>query len=257
MSNNPLAGQRVVVTRSSEQTAVFCEQLRVYGAEPISFPVIQFLPLVVAPFQLEKYDWLIFTSSNGVRFFWQQLTTDQHAQLSQLKIAVSGSATAAWLRQHGIEPTFIPDEFVGEKLVTGLGAIKEQHILLPRAKIGRPKISQLLRQQGALVDDIPLYDTVTAVPSAKAWAELEQGYDVITFTSPSSVRNFLKLIAKKPTMRTMMQTTIIACIGPITSKTAVQNGLIVHIMPPTYTIEALAAAMADYFAKNDSLKMKR
>jgi uroporphyrinogen-III synthase len=241
----PLQNQRIVVTRSAEQADLLCEKLAALGAAVIRFPVIQFAPLPApelgdALSQLEQYAWLLFTSGNAVRFFLErvensfqfsvfsnQLRITHHAP----RIAAVGSATQTLLAENNIPVDFVPDEFTGEQLVLGLGDVAGQRILLPRAKIGRQEIVEMLRERGAVVDDIPLYDTVTAVPDPAALAELEKGVDVITFTSPSSVRNFLQIIETRPQGFSKPLGSKIAVIGPSTATEAEKFGLTVDIMP--------------------------
>lgn len=258
---SPLTGKRIVVTRSQEQSQAFADKLAALGATPIVFPTIQFTPLPTDDLdnviqQIEDYDWILFTSTNAVDFFFKRLEPNNLQSLpSNLpNIAASGSATAQKLSELGIEVNFIPDEFVGEKLVEGLGDLTGKRILLPRAKLGRPRIAELLREKGAEVDDIALYETKTAVPTTDAWTELEQGFDVITFTSPSSVRNFLKLIRTQDVhsfKNLGYENSIIACIGPITRNQAQESGFTVQIMPEEYTIDGLTQAIVAYFKTNE------
>ena len=248
----PLAGKRVVVTRSPAQAASMCRQLAALGATPIAFPAIQFAPLPPAALdaalaRLDQYDWLVLTSGNAVRFFFERAQPEQVANQPRLKVAASGSATAKKLNQLGLSTDFIPDEFVGEALVAGLGDLTGRRVLLPRARQGRPKIVALLQAQGGDVDDIPLYDTITAVPTEAALAELQQGFDVVTFTSPSSVRNFLKILDKAEMDKRVVATSVVACIGPITAEEAERFGLPVQVMPSAYTIDGLVTAVAEYF----------
>jgi uroporphyrinogen-III synthase len=245
---SPLHRKRIVITRSKEQAASFGDKLDRLGAEPVVFPVIQFValppePLDSALVQLERYDWVVFTSVNAVEFFFRRI--DELALTLKLPcVATVGSATAVALQSRHIAIDFTPDEFTGEALAAGLGDLTGQKVLLPRAKIGRPQIVDLLRQQGAVVDDVALYDTVTAVPTPDALSQLQQGFDVITFTSPSSVRNFLKI-----TNKTLPDGSVVACIGPITADEARQNGLNVAIMPSEYTIDGLIQAIGDYYRR--------
>ena len=169
------------------------------------------------------------------------------------KIAAVGSATANTLAQRNIQPDFIPDSFVGERLAAGLGDLTGQRVLLPRAKQGRPQLVHLLQKQGADVTELPLYETVTAVPSQQEWDNLAQGFEAITFTSPSSVRNFLEIIdgrldkLQTVELRNQLQSATIACIGPITAAAAQEAGLTVAVMPKTYTTDGLVDALATYF----------
>lgn len=244
----PLQNQRIVVTRSAEQADSLCDKLEALGATAVRFPVIHFEPLPTleldeALSQLDQYAWLLFTSGNAVRFTmtsskWQVASEKLRTTHDAPRIAVVGSATQTLLAENNIPVEFVPEQFTGEQLVLGLGHVTGQRILLPRAKIGRQEIVEMLRERGAVVDDIPLYDTVTAVPTPSALAELEKGIDVITFTSPSSVRNFLKIVKNKPD-----RSVRIAVIGPSTAAEAEKFGLTVDIMPDEYTIDGLVKAI--------------
>ena len=254
--SKPLRGRRIVVTRSPEQAPAFCDRLAQVGAEPIAFPTIQFLPLPAEPLdhalrQLDDYDWLIFTSANAVQFFFTRV--DELGLAPTLpRIAAVGPATAAVLAERGVAVAFVPNEFVGEELVLGLGDLVGQRLLLPRARIGRPKIVEMLRRQGAQVDDVPLYDTVTANPDPAALAALAQGIDAITFTSPSSVRNFLKILEEAGFDRAVLSSAAVACIGPVTAQATRDSGLPVAIMPDDYTIEGLIQALTDFYDEPSS-----
>ena len=256
--SQPLAHKRILVTRSPEQADALCARLDTLGAIPIRFPAIQFEPLPApelddALARLDTYDWLVFTSGNAVRFFLERVAGGKLQVASDssrityhaLHIAAVGSATQKLLAQNDIPVDFVPEEFTGEQLVLGLGDVREKRILLPRAKIGRPEIVALLRERGAVVDDIALYDTVTAVPTQSALDELDKGIDVITFTSPSSVRNFLKIVESRPVRLAKPDRSVqIAVIGPSTAAEAEKFGLTVDIMPNEYTIDGLINAIA-------------
>lgn len=258
----PLLGKRIIITRSEDQAQSFAQKLAQLGAEPIVFPVIRFVPLAAealdtALAQLAQYDWVIFTSVNAVDFFFRRVD-ELKLTPSLPQVATVGSATAVALQSRHIPITYTPETFTGEALVTGLGDLTGQRILLPRARIGRPEIVDLLHRQGAAVDDIALYDTVTAVPTPAALDNLENGFDVVTFTSPSSVRNFLKIISEsrpkgfqKPFGALLEQATI-ACIGPVTADEARRYGLPVTIMPAAYTIDGLIQAIVDYFEEHNT-----
>ena len=280
----PLTGKRIVVTRSPESAEAMAQKLAALGATPICLPVIDFVPLPTpeldqALTNLSQYHWLIFTSPNAVRFFLNRLKTHPSTQspitnhqspinqstqstqstqspinpitqlpnypITQFRLAAIGQTTARLLSEKGLKVDFIPDEFTGQQLALGLGDVAGQHILLPRARIGRPEITALLRERGALVDDIALYDTITAVPDPAALAEIEKGVDVITFTSPSSVRNFLEVgqFAK-------LSHSLIACIGPSTAAEAEKQGLTADIVAGDYTIDGLITAVAAYYEHN-------
>ncbi|MCI0397153.1 MAG: uroporphyrinogen-III synthase [Chloroflexi bacterium] len=276
MSKLPLQGKRIVVTRNPEKAEALGDRLRTLGAIPIYFPTIRFVPLPTglldaALAQLNVYGWLIFTSGNAVRFFFGRLEElgKKYDTLKGplLKVAAGGPATADLLAERGLVVDFVPGEFTGEALVSGLGDLRGQRVLLPRARIGRPEIVQLLQAAGAMVDEVPLYDTVPAVPGPAALAEFQQGVDAITFTSPSSVRNFLGVIRPEPPEGSgneylqppgdSLKQTAIACIGPLTAEEAIRNGLEVTILPGEYTIEGLVQAVVQYFEMQDVLLSQR
>lgn len=245
----PLSGRRIVVTRSAEQADELAARLEALGAEAIVFPVIRFVPLPsdaldVAVANLGRYDWLIFTSGNTVRFFCEAYRPRER-QLRLPPIAASGSATAERLQEAGIQPAFIPEEFVGERLVEGLGDLRGKRVLLPRSRAGRPEIAAMLRERGAIVDDIALYDTLPAEPAGGEWASLAEPVDVVTFTSPSSVRNWAALLERAPERPAGVgPVTLAACIGPVTAEACEKAGLRADIVPGTYTIDGLVAAIA-------------
>jgi uroporphyrinogen-III synthase len=267
----PLTGKRIVVTRSPEMAEMMGQKLAALGAKPICLPVIDFVPLPApeldrALTHLSQYDWLIFTSANAVRFFFDRLDTvdslNNNYELpftnSRLRTAAVGQATARLLAEKRIDVDFVPEEFTGQQLALGLGNVDGRRILLPRARIGRPEISALLREQGAVVDEFALYDTVTADPDQSALIELEKGVDVITFTSPSSVRNLVEILRNNSNVDDtdlgrfgrIFFGPLIACIGPSTAEEAAEQGLTVDIVPEEYTIDGLIAAVAAYFEDN-------
>ncbi len=218
----PLRDLRVLVTRSAAQADAFARPLAALGAQPILFPVIAFAPLPApeldaALAELSRYDWLVFTSANAVEFFFSAY--DALPVRPYLpRLAVVGGATARLLEERDLTPDYMPGEFTGEQLALGLGDLAGRRVLLPRARAGRPEIVDLLREQGAEVDDIALYDTVTAVPTAAALEELGRGVDVLTFTSPSSVRNFHAVVtAAELDADALLRDTHVIAIGPVTA----------------------------------------
>ncbi len=240
---------RVLVTRTANQAAAFSTKLRQAGFTPIEFPTIQLEPLPWGPLDaalavLSDFDWLIFTSGNAVDFFLRRVDELGLALNNLPRVAAVGSATARQLGERGIDISYMPEEFVGEELVLGLGDLSGQKVLLPRAKIGRPEIVDLLQERGANLTEVPLYDTVTAVPTPQSWTELNKGFAAITFTSPSSVRNFFKIMAEhrdkvaKP-LESMLQQAVVVCIGPVTAEAAADAGLANLLVPEEYTIDGM------------------
>lgn len=235
--DKPLAGKRIVVTRSREQAADTITKLRNLGADVIPFPTIQFRVLDEGVQWLEaadltQYDWLLLTSQNGVRFFTGAKCI---SPVQWPPVAVSGVKTAAAVRALGVEPAIIPSAFVGEALVEALGDVRGQRILFPRAKKGRPEIVTLLCERGADVDEVHLYDTVRGEPDETAFVELERGADVVIFTSPTTVRFFCEM-ADVGEMR-------VACIGDVTAGAAVELGLHVDVVPDVFTMDGVIEAL--------------
>lgn len=249
---HPLRGRRIVVTRARHQAQSLADKLQEVGATSLLVPAIHIAPmpdmspLADAIRDLDTYDWVIFTSSNGVRVFWEQLNEmgRDASVLEDVQIGVVGSATARALgRRRGVTPDFMPDEFVGEALAAGLGDVSGQKILLPRAEIARKNLAELLTEAGATVTDLPTYRTLPADIDERALAELKQGVDAVTFTSGSTVRNFMNAIGD----RIALGDVVVACIGPITAESARKLGLPVDVVPDEYTTDGLVAALAEYF----------
>ncbi len=250
-----IEGKRIVVTRTPEQAAELTDQLARLGALPIQMPMIRIAPLPdlaqldQAIQQLPTYNWLIFTSANTVSIFWERWLALKQQYWGVTKVAAVGVATSAVLRQRGITPDFVPDVFVAEAIVSGLGDLEGAKILLPQAEIARAELATLLTASGAAVDAIPVYQTLPAVLEPAAVAALQQGVDVITFTSGSTVRNFIKALHSDPTL---LQQAKIACIGPVTAQTAQELGLRVDIIAEEYSAEGLVHALVAYFQKEHS-----
>lgn len=249
-----LTGKRILVTRPRAQAADLCGKLLALGACPILFPTIEIAPLddftaLDAAIQnLNKYHWIIFTSVNGLAAFWERLDLTGLRDLSGLpcKFAAIGPATANALERRGLRARFIPDEHVAEAIVDGLGDVRGQWILLPRADIAREALAVELDKRGAVVHDIAAYRTLPADLDPAGLYELRRCVDAITFTSASSVRNFVALVEQD----SILPYPAIACIGPITAQTARDLGLPVDVMATEYTMDGLIAALADYFSQN-------
>ncbi len=241
-----LSGRRVVVTRPEEQAEGLCSRLRALGAEPVEFPVIAIAPpepggqLDQALARLSSYDWLIFTSVNGVECFWARLAASaaSAAAIGPAKVAAIGPATAAALRQRGVQVSLMPGEYRAEAILDEIGDVAGQSILLPRADIARPALADGLRAKGARVDEVPAYRTVASTPAAAAFDSLRAGVDVITFTSSSTVHNFVA-----QTAGLSYGDPLIACIGPVTAATARGLGLRVDVVAGEYTMEGLVEAL--------------
>jgi uroporphyrinogen-III synthase len=256
--SHPLAGLRVVVTRPENQAEELCDRLRALGAEPLLFPTIAIVPpkagdpLDQAIAQLPDYDWIIFTSVNGVEHFWARLVEvkppaggNGEEELSiRGRVAAIGPATAHALRQRGAPVHLMPAEYRAEAILGEIGDVAGRRILLPRADIARPALADGLRAAGAQVDDVRAYRTVRGTPPSAAFDALRAGVDVVTFTSSSTARNFVSL-----TQGLDFGDPLIACIGPVTAATAYELGLHVDLVAETYTIDGLLESLANDLQK--------
>jgi uroporphyrinogen III methyltransferase/synthase len=258
MNRKPLAGKQILITRTREQSGDFSTQLRKLGAGVIEFPTIEVVPptrwkeLDQAIDRLRSYDWILFTSANGVNFFWQRLEErGKPPRLpSSLKVCAIGPATADQLRKKRVSVHYVPKEFIAESILEGFKKVRMEgkRILLARAKKARDILPKGLRRMGAEVDVVEVYRTVKPKGGPKKLKKLltEEKIDVITFTSSSTVNHFADLLQKEDLDR-LVKGIAIACIGPVTARTAKEKGLEVRIQPKQYTIPALTRAIAAYF----------
>ncbi|MCI0478103.1 MAG: uroporphyrinogen-III synthase, partial [Anaerolineales bacterium] len=256
--NRPLFGKRILVTRAREQASELSRRLAELGAEPIEFPVIQIQPLDdYAKLDIalaQKFDWVIFTSGNGVRFVWQRLTAlgrDARA-FADTRLGAIGPATAEELARHGLRADFVPREYVAEAILEQIGDVTGQRFLLPRADIARGTLAEGLRARGASVDEVAVYRTVTTDANDPRAQEIraliESGeIDAITFTSSSTVRGLIN--CQFPIANCQLT---IACIGPVTAHTARDLGLHVDIVAEEYTIAGLVVTLVNFYQRGAS-----
>ncbi len=259
---NPLFGKRIIITRTREQAAEFSDVLRAQGANPIELPTIEVVPpdswedFDGAIEKIEQYHWLIFTSANGVRFFVERLKElDKDIRiLKGIKICTIGPRTAKAVEDLGIKVDLLPDKFIAEAIIEGLGkeGIKDKKFLLPRAWKAREILPQEIRRLGGTIDVVTTYQTIRPEKSKEEMAKLlrEKSVDLITFTSSSTVSNFVELFEKGEAQR-LLENTDVACIGPITAKTASDLGINSTFMPEEYTIPAIVGAAAKYFQQKN------
>ena len=256
----PLFGKRILVTRAKEQAGELTQLLRAYGADPVECPTIEIVPpesweeLDGAVASLARYQWLIFTSVNGVRPFMERLHRqglDSRA-LSGLRIACIGPRTAQELATYGLRADLLPSEFQAEGLVEAMKAagVAGQQVLIPRAAVARELLPEQLRALGAAVSVVTAYRTIC--PAAdRAWVKdlLRQGaIHVITFASSSTVRNFTQLFDGRDEMKALTAGAAVACIGPITAQTASELGMPATITAAENTIPALVEAILRHAA---------
>lgn len=264
--SRPLFGRRILVTRARAQAGHLAALLEEQGAQVMVFPTIA-IASAPDPEAFDRavaaggsYDWIIFTSPNGVRAFFERLGIigGDVRELARARIAAIGSQTAAELARRLVRPALVPTEFRAEGLLDALGetAVRGRRILLPRAGGARAILPDTLRARGAVVDEVLAY---VAVPPADADVEgirralVAGGIDALTFTSSSTVRNFAALVGHD-TMTALAGPggPLVACIGPVTAETAREMGLPVDVMPRTYTVPALVAAVVAEFCNAGS-----
>lgn len=249
----PLWGRRVAVTRSKAQQGPLAHRLEELGAEVVPLPTIAFEATPTAPVEaaigrLSGYDRVIFTSANGVDYFLDALYAagrDPRA-FGAAKLACIGPATARRLRQRGLVADAVPERFVAEGLIDALVAegVAGQRILIPRAEVAREVLPETLRAEGAEVEVLPVYRTVSPAVDPAARARIVAGeIDLVTFTSSSTVDHFRALFddGEFDAIRAHVGA---ACIGPITADTARRHGLEIAVVARRYTVPGLVDAMA-------------
>jgi uroporphyrinogen III methyltransferase/synthase len=267
-TGQPLAGRTIVITRARAQAAEFAAELERLGARVVSCPTIEIVEpesytlLDEAIENLYGYDWLIFTSVNGVDYFLRRLETLGHdvSQLDELRVCAIGEATAYQLRETRIHVDVIPEQFKAEGAFAALESYLGGHegldrlnFLIPRAAIARDYLPKALEEAGARVDVVPAYRTVRPQTSERGRVEalLAGGaIDCITFTSSSTVINFAQLFDTTD-LSQLLEGVRVACIGDITAATAKEYNLHTDILPNEYTIPALTRAIAAYFDNRD------
>lgn len=253
--SRPLAGKRILVTRSRRQAGELSTALRALGATVMEIPAIEIKPppslrpLDQALKNLSAYDWLILTSVNGVEALvarMKKLAIPPRA-LQRPSIVAIGPATRRAIEKHGLHVHLMPREYVAEAVVRALRRrVRGQRVLLVRAAVARDVIPRALRRAGALVDVVAAYQTIAPRGSASrvkaALGDSQRRPDCITFTSSSTARNFLAML--EPKARETLASVKLASIGPVTSATLRKLGLRVHIEAKAYTTVGLAKAMA-------------
>jgi uroporphyrinogen-III synthase len=259
----PLSGVRVLVGRARHQASALSAGLRDLGAEVLEIPFIEirkprsYKALDAALKQLSEYDWLILTSVNGVDALWER-TRKLHLgrkPIRHLKIAAIGPATRQAIEQHGVKVSIVPKEYVAESVVASLRRkVKGKRVLLARAKVARDVIPRELRRLGARVDVVEAYETVVPQASRQrlraALASQNRRPDWITFTSSSTVRNFVALLGEnrgrvgRDHMSNEDNRVRLASIGPVTSSTLRELGLPVDVEAAEYTIPGLIKAIS-------------
>jgi uroporphyrinogen III methyltransferase/synthase len=260
--NKPLFGQRVLVTR--EHTVGF-EPLAELGAEIIEFHTIEIVPpddwteMDRAIEKIDTYNWLIFTSVNGVKFFFQRLMDKDKdiRELKGVKICAVGSKTASAIKNHGIKVDLVPDKFNAEGLIeafrqqthagsNGRSPLQGIKILLPRAETAREVFPEKVRELGGEIDVFTAYKTVKPEVHGKRLKRfLKEGrISIATFTSAATFNNYMEIMGEDAL--DLLKDVIIAAIGPVTAKAVEKAGLTVHIMPKEATVDAMVKEIINW-----------
>ncbi|ANY72404.1 uroporphyrinogen-III C-methyltransferase [Paenibacillus ihbetae] len=264
----PLFGKRILVTRTRSQASSLVSKIEDLGGEPYEFPVIE----TVAPTseeavaglrsaldKLSTFDWVFFTSTNGVEFFFRHLK--EHGRdirsLAGARIVAVGPATAEALRQYGIVPEVLKERFQAEGLIDAYGPelAAGQNVLLPRGNLGRSWLPEKLTEMGLSVTEATLYENVLCGEDDEELMKLlaEGGIHAVTFTSSSTVTNLLKVLERMgaDNPAELLKGSAIACIGPLTAQTAAEAGLDVTIMAEEATIDSLVEALCSWNQQED------
>lgn len=251
----PLSGKRIVVTRARAQASDFAAALEALGAEVVQFPTIRIAPpadpepLRRAVAEAASYDWIVFTSVNGVERFWYEMAEQKcdARHLGGVRVCAIGPATAGELARRGITADLVPEEFVAESAVRALlqAGVENKRFLLPRADIARAVLPEQLRAHGAEVVEVAAYTTVQDGSGAeRVRALLDEGaVDAVTFTASSTVKSFVELVGAE------VGRAAVASIGPITTNTARELGVRVDVEAAEYTIPGLVRAIRDFYAR--------
>jgi uroporphyrinogen III methyltransferase/synthase len=238
LERRPLQGQVVAVTRARAQASGLASRLIELGAEVLETPAIRIVPRQVALPDPGEYSLICFTSTNGVRIFFELLGRDARA-LAGVRVAAIGPGTAGALHRHGITADIVPERFVAEALLDALAAepLQGTRALVARAAEARDVLPEGLRARGAEVDVVSLYDTV-AEPLADPEREALARATHVTFTSSSTVRFFLEGGGEVGGAR-------VVSIGPITSDTLREHGIDPHVEAGRHDIEGLVEAIVE------------
>lgn len=256
-----LTGKRIVVTRAAHQAQAFCDHLQERGAEPLFYPCIaieppediQPLDQALREAAAGQFDWLVLTSANTVMVLAERLGElgITLKDIANLRVAAIGPATAEEAQQQlGLSVDVLPEEYVAEALAEAIQPKAGTRILLPRAEVARPDLIKRLSAAGAKVTVVTAYQTVIGQGGVDLPALLEDGtVDAVTLTSSSTARNFVVRLVQDGGHLSSLQGVCVACIGPITAKTAREVELTVDVVAEDYTLDGLIEALELYYSE--------
>jgi uroporphyrinogen III methyltransferase/synthase len=266
-TEKPLAGKRIVVTRAGAQAYGLAEKIEKAGGEVIELPTIEirqpesFAAFDAAIKEIEHYDWVIFTSVNSVAPFLERLRVGGKTveSVHSLRVGAIGPETARRLASAGIRASLVPERYQAEGILDTMKpeAMKDRRVLIPRAAEAREILPETLRAWGATVDVVIAYRTALPNVDIAPLAELlrRRKIDVITFTSSSTVKNFVRLFGGR-SLAEITAGSAIACIGPITASTAEQAGARPEIVATDFTINGLTGAIIAHFQRKSDAANK-
>ncbi|WP_026572281.1 uroporphyrinogen-III synthase [Bacillus sp. UNC438CL73TsuS30] len=253
---SPLLEKKVLVPRGENQAKSFSQLVETYGGIPIEIPLIAFRPiesnqrLQACLKALDTYDWIIFTSNVTVEIFFSFLPGQQ----SLPKIAVIGKKNAEGLAAKGLAAEFVPSAFVAETFVEEFLPIVRPglRVLIPKGNLARDYIATSLRNAGAIVDEVVIYETFMPEENQMKLANMltEKQLDILLFTSPSTVDNFMGVVNALQ-LRGKLTGCIIGCIGPITKQKLRSYGLPVHVSPEEYTVKEMIKSTIAYIEREE------
>ncbi len=267
MRELPLEGKRILVTRARAQSEILCAAIRGAGGEAILIPAIgieeaaDYADLDRAICELERYDWLVFTSANSARAFFDRvesleaagkLPKGHSAVLARKRIAAIGPATARVLRERSAEVSAVPEHSLSEAIAESLGNVAGMLVLIPGSDMARKKLGEDLRAQGALVDEVVAYVTARTEIAAESLEELERGFDAVLFASPSAARNFAGISGGPEKLRGAL----VACIGPVTAEEAERCGYRVGLVADLHSAEGLVEALIRHYRETAAANAK-
>lgn len=259
----PLSGRRIVITRPRAQAGEFISLVERLGGEVVPFPTIEIAPpssygpLDRAIREIKKYQWIIFTSVNGVRHFWKRFIglKRRARDLQGIRIAAIGPRTAKEIESLGLAVDLLPRQYRAEAIAAKMGARRAngKRVLLPRAAEARDVLPLTLERWGATVDVVEAYRTVAAHGNVARLKSMlrKKAIDVVTFTSSSTVNYFVELFPEGDAPK-LLRNCLVACIGPITQETAEKLGIRVDIVAGQFTVAGLTRVIAEHFKRREA-----